>query len=200
MRLKHVVAFLVAVPLAAHGQQSGIAPGSEPERVRDVMVFAGTAHYPQELADKGVQGTAVLSTEVRVDGTFGPSVLVESSGSPELDATAVALASTLKANRQEVAKPVLLPIVFYKDGMSNLHLKTCAEFNADQAYFAATFPSRPVGDMNIFKMATAAVVAINGINMSSIGKLNSAPQKTAEACAKRPKRLFLEEFLASTKS
>ena len=58
----------------------------------------------------------------------------------------------------------------------------------------------PFGDMNIFKMATVAVVAVNGTNMSSLGKLNSAPQKTAEACTKRPKRLFLEEFMASTKS
>lgn len=196
MRLKHVVAILVAVPFAVHGQQSEPAP----ERVRDVMVFAGTAHYPQELADKGVQGTAVLSTEVRVDGTFAPSVLVESSGSPELDSAALALAETLRAKPQAAPKSVLLPIVFYKDGMNNLHLKTCAEFNADHAYFAGTFPSKEVGDMNIFKMATAVVVAYNGINMATIGKLSSAPQKTVDACAKRPKRLFLEEFMATTKS
>lgn len=42
--------------------------------MRDVMVFAGTANYPQQLADKGVRGRAVFLTEVLVDGTFAPFV------------------------------------------------------------------------------------------------------------------------------
>lgn len=194
MQLKYLFAFLIAVPMAALGQPSGTAP----LRLRDVMVFAGTAHYPQALADKGIQGRTVFSTEVRVDGTFAPPTLVESSGSAELDAAATELAASLKANPQETAKPVLLPILFYKDSLNNLHLKTCAQFNADHAYFAATFPTRPVGDMNVFDMATGVVAAVRGMDMSAISRLSAAPQKTMEACAKRPKRLFMEEFLASS--
>ncbi|WP_313460699.1 TonB family protein [Stenotrophomonas sp.] len=193
MHLKHVSAFLIAVPLVAAGQQ----PAEAPERLRPVMIIAGSAHYPQELADKGVQGQAVFSTEVRVDGTFAPSVLVEPSGSAELDAAAIKVVAGVRAKPQKVAKAVLLPVLFYKDSVNNLHLKTCAQFNTDLAYFATTFPTRPADEMNIFNMAAAVVTTVGGVDMSSIGKLSSAPQKTVEACAKRPKRLFMEEFMKS---
>ena len=194
MQLKYLFAFLITVPMTALGQPSDTAP----LRLRDVMVFAGTGNYPQALADKCVQGRAVFSTEVNVDGTFAPATLVESSGSAELDAAAMEQVARLKANPQEAPKPVLLPILFYKDSLNNLHLKTCAQFNADHAYFAATFPARPVGDMNVFDMATGVLAAVRGMDMSAISRLSAAPQKTMEACAKRPKRLFMEEFLASS--
>ncbi len=195
MYVKYVFAFLISVPLVAAGQQSVAAP----ERLRAVMIIAGSAHYPQELADKGVQGQAVFSTEVRVDGTFAPSVLVEPSGSAELDAAAIKVVAGLRAKPQKEAKAVLLPVLFYKDSVNNLHLKTCAQFNTDFAYFATTFPTRPAEDMNIFNVATGVVTAVGGVDMSNIGKLSAAPQKTVEACAKRPKRLFMEEFMTSVR-
>lgn len=193
MRLQSICAFLMFAPLAALGQQSEAVP----ERVRDVMIYAGTVHYPQELADKGVQGRVVFSSELRVDGTFGPSDLIESSGSSVLDAAATSLVANLKAGPQQEAKPVLLPILFYKDRVQDMHLKTCAQFNVDYKYFSETFPAKPVGDMNIFDMASGVAAAFGGINMSTIGRFSAAPKKTMEACAKRPKRLFLKEFLAS---
>ncbi len=193
MRALHVLVFLIAVPAAAFAQQKAEVP----QRLRDVMVFAGTANYPQQLADKGVQGRAVFSTEVLVDGTFAPFVLVEPSGSAELDTAALEVVAGLKANPQQVAKPVLLPVLFYKDSVNDLHLKKCAQFNTDYAYFAATFPNRPASEMNIFDMATGVITAVGGITFKTIGMLSAAPQKTVDACAKKPKRLFMEEFMTS---
>lgn len=68
MRALHVLVFLIAVPAAAFAQQKAEVP----QRLRDVMVFAGTANYPQQLADKGVQGRAVFSTEVLSMGRSPP--------------------------------------------------------------------------------------------------------------------------------
>lgn len=193
MRVKHILALMLAVPAAALGQQPVMAP----ERLQDIMVFAGSAHYPRELADRGVQGRAVLATEIHPDGTLAPAVLVEPSGSVELDAAAPLVVANLKARPQVAAKPILLPVLFYKDSVESLPSKTCSEFNIDYTYYVTNYPAGSTGDMTVFKIAAGLAMAGGGINMSVIGQLKAAPDKTVAACAKRPSSKFMKEFLAS---
>lgn len=125
-------------------------------READTPVRPGDAAYPPGLAARGVQGRVVVRVSVTAQGKAGTVAVDSSSGSPELDQAALALARSYPyaPARQGVApSEVLVPFRFSKDSPSTLPAKTCADFNTDKAWFLAAHPGRQASDMEVVKMA-----------------------------------------------
>ncbi len=194
MRIKYFFALMLAVPSAVIGLEPLPAP-----KTNDIMIFAGSPHYSNELAAKGVQGRAVLSTEIRLDGTLAPAVLVESSGSAELDAAALNVVASHKTKPRADVKPIRLSILFYKDSANSVVVKTCSEFNTDYTYFAATFPTKPPSEMTIFGFVPALALGLVGVDLSVLSNLKTAPEKIVVACSERPESKFFKEYLSILK-
>jgi len=184
---------LIAIAAVADAQAPG-PTSPEPARLGDILIQAGTAEYPGELAATGAHGEALVQVAVAADGTLSDASLKESTGSAELDASALRIVSGQKLRVKEGFKPqvMLVPVVFTRDSVTTLAAKTCAEFNQDHAFHTAA--GRSADDMIVFDMATGILVAARGFDMGMIGRLKDARAKTIDGCEKKPKARFLELY------
>jgi TonB family protein len=199
-------AAILAVPLLVGGM-SGVAHGQEaatpaaPARLQAQLILPGAVAYPQELADQGVQGEALVEVSVAADGVISNPLLRQSSGSPQLDTAALNLVAgkRLGVGPGFNAQNLLIPLVFSRDRVATIPFKSCAEFTQDHAYFVRTFPGREIQEMNVFTMATGMLFSLRGIDTQMLAKLKDAPRATVEACAGSPASSFFEVFAAQTK-
>jgi TonB family protein len=183
-------------PDAGNAFASGLLSGRGP--VSDYNVFAGDSRYPSELADKGVQGDALIHAKVQADGRLVEPTLARSSHSDALDQSALQIAATMgfqPAKGQEVEREIEFKVVFVRDTLETVVKKSCAEFNTDLAYYQSTYPERKAGDMPVFKLSTGAIIALRGFELERIKRLKAMPDAVAAACAKDPQAKFFEQVV-----
>lgn len=162
----------------------------------ETVVYPDEAPYPAGLAARGVQGRAVVRVKVGAEGKASAVAIATSSRSPELDKAALALARALPytpAKAGVAPDELLVPIRFRKDSLAELPNKTCADFNIDKAYFAATFPELETGDMEVVRMATGALLlTLPAAQQMPYAQNSSAVAAAAlAACATQPhEKLF----------
>ena len=190
---RHCVAG-AAVLLALLGAQPTAAAQATVPVWRELVIYPADGAYPADLARRGVQGEALV--EVSLDGQGRRVARVRSSSrSAELDTLAARI-----AERSDAATPVagarsgLVKVLFRKDHASTVAGKTCADFNVDAAYQAATFPERDVRGMPVMVESIGKLVYTlhrdaQGKSFPGMGPVLDA---TVAACARTPEAGMLD--------
>lgn len=180
-------------PAAATATPATAAPLELPEKT----LFLGAPDFPAEAAAKRLSGKAVVRVEVAADGRFVNPTVHTTSGSPVLDAAAVAHAGTLGLRRREgdtLPAQALLPVEFALDTLRTLGDKRCSEFNTDHANFMALRADANAREMPIFGLANGVIVASRIGDFSYISKLGAARDTTIATCAKSPSKKFFDVY------
>ena len=154
---------------------------------RDVVVYAADAAYPAALARRGVQGEAMVELTVDAEARERTATVRTSSRSAELDALAVTMARRMDIAAADGASG-LVRVRFLKDHSTTVASKTCADFNVDAAYQAATFPERRLREMPAMVESIGMLI----YSLHSGGSARSFPavepliDATVAACARTP--------------
>lgn len=207
--LAGVAFFADAQPPAAAEPAASAASAPAAARVaklRAQSLRPGGTAYPVELAGQGVQGTADVFVKIAPDGTPAEVSLQASSRSPALDELALAFVRGLrfgaKAGGSGAPLPdVIVPVEFMRDTVEGLAAKTCAEFNADTAYFKATFPETDPSHMPVVRMTTGMLLLAGMPRQSGDAlvaqakQLNAAAAGIAAACEAAPDALYSKVFV-----
>ncbi|WP_185960167.1 TonB family protein [Erythrobacter insulae] len=154
----------------------------------------------KELQALGAQGEPTIDFVIRADGSITDIVVSKSTGSPELDAVAVALVGqfTAQPGRDAAGNPVdvaaEMPLNFWKDSLAKGQLgeKTCAEFLIDADWHLAMFPDQTIKDMRIWKLTLGAAVLVHP---DSFAFKKPTPQDVYDNCQKKPKAGFFKTFM-----
>jgi TonB family protein len=197
-------------PAAAEPAASAASAPARVAKLRAQSLRPGGAVYPVELAAQGVQGTADVFVRIAPDGTPAEVRLHASSRSSALDELALAFVRGLrfaaKSGGSGVALPdVIVPVEFMRDTVEGLATKTCAEFNADTAYFKATFPETEPSRMPVVRMTTGMLLLAGMPRQSGDAlvaqakQLNAAAAGIAAACEAAPTALYAQVFVELVK-
>ena len=190
---RHCVAGAAAL-LALLGAQLTAAAQATVPVWRELVIYPADGAYPADLARRGVQGEALV--EVSLDGQGRRVARVRSSSrSAELDTLAARI-----AERSDAATPVagarsgLVKVLFRKDHASTVAGKTCADFNVDAAYQAATVPERDLRGMPVMLESIGKLVYTlhrdaQGKSFPGMGPVLDA---TVAACARTPEAGMLD--------
>ena len=202
MKFKNI-AYLLLFSTAAFSQeqqQQAVALKTEQiPTIDDYAIYAGESLYPRALSDLGVQGTTVVKADISKDGLIISTTVIKSSESPELDDLSLKALKSRKLSLKSGATgitSVLIPVVFRKDSVANLHEKTCADFNIDLAYFKRTFPTQEVGEMPVLTLMQGAVFTMSNDRLSFVKTLDRRNQNLIIRCAKSPTRKFSDAYLS----
>jgi TonB family protein len=182
-----------AAPATATATPATAAPLELPEKT----LFLGEPNFPAEAAAKRLSGKAVIRADVAADGRLVNPVVHTTSGSPVLDAAALAHAGTLGLRRHEGATlpaQALLPVEFALDTLRTLGDKRCSEFITDHANFMALRADANAREMPVFGLANGVIVASRIGDFSYISKLGAAREITIATCAKSPSKKFFDVY------
>jgi TonB family protein len=204
--MKTLIALAALVPQLVFAQAAIDVPppATKPIVLKEMSLRPGDGGYTQEVAAMGLQGIAEISGKLAQDGTLSALTINASSRSPKLDEIALELVkkTKFKANPQRAPEvEVIAPVEFLRDSLATISNKTCAEFNADAAYFKTTFPEKGVRDMSVVNMFVGAFYVMLPSDMSTDKKLkllratNVAADQVEAACGKAPDGLFFKTFL-----
>lgn len=181
----------LALALLALAPQSVAAQASLPTW-REITVYASDASYPAALARRGVQGD--VTVELAPDAK-GLATVRDSSRSAELDALALAMARRLDITGADGTRNGLVTIRFKKDHTTTIATKSCADFNADAAWQAATFPERGLRELPALSESIGMLVYSlhrNGSARQSFPGVEAIVQATVAACARAPEAGMLD--------
>lgn len=173
--------------------------GISVHQVREISLFPYSEGFPAEATAQRLSGQVVVRAEVLAAGTIASARVESSSGSKALDDAALSAAAKLAFKPRDPAAapiPVRIPVGFSLDSVQTLSTKSCGEFNQDLAAFRTLKPGAKTADMQVFDLVTGVWVATKGsMSLDTLKRLPSAPEKVADACAKRPDAKFLDTFL-----
>lgn len=165
-----------------------------------------TDAYPAALSARGLQGKIQLQATVPPDGIVRHVDVTRSSGSPELDAAAVARVQALRLphGADEPDLDAHFDVEFVKDTNETIPRKRCDEFAADLAAFARMHPGAPRGDYPAFALAREFLLeaAIRGSDafedlpkaLMNRELLRAADDHAVAECATHPASLFLDVY------
>lgn len=165
-----------------------------------------TDAYPPALSGRGLQGTIELQATVPPDGVARHVVVTRSSGSPELDAAAVARVQALKLphGADEPDLDAHFDVEFVKDTNETIPRKRCGEFGTDLAAFARMHPGAPRGDYPAFALAHEILLEAairRSDSFEDLPKawmdrdlLRAADDRAVAECAAHPASLFLDVY------
>jgi len=172
------------------------------ERMEGPSFRPADKQYPPDLAAAGVQGEVLVVVPLTEDGKSDGAVLGATSRSERLDKIAVDLVHAASFQVKEAPakgwKAIVVSVGFFKDSVTTLKSKTCADFNADYAYQLATFPEQKPEDMRVFNMLTGLLYMEGGgkpAQAASMAKRAAAArQPTIDGCKARPEVPFLQTW------
>ena len=164
--------------------------------------------YPAELAAAGVQGEVLVVVPLTDEGKSNGASLGATSRSEQLDKIAVDFIKSASFQVKEAPakgwKAIVVPVGFYKDSVTTLKSKTCADFNIDFDYQMATFPERKPAEMRIFEMLTGILYFGAGgkpAQAADVAKRAAAArQPTIEGCRTNPENFLLQTWQTSVKA
>lgn len=164
--------------------------------------------YPAALAAAGVQGEVLVIVPLTDDGKSNGASLGATSRSEELDTIAVDLVKAASFRLPDAPaqgwKAIVVPVQFYKDSVTSLQTKTCADFNVDYDYQLTKFPERKPEDMRVFEMLTG-ILYIKSVKSTAQAldlakRTAAARQPTIDGCRKNPESLLMSTWLASARA
>ena len=184
----------LALALLALAPQSVAAQATLPAW-REITVYASDASYPSALAQRGVQGDVTLELALDDKGRKGRVAVRDSSRSADLDALALVMARRLDFATAHGARSGLVTIRFKKDHSTTIATKSCADFNVDAAWQAATFPERSLRELPALSDSIGMLVYSlhrDGSAGRSFPGLNDIVNATVAACAHTPEAGMLD--------
>ena len=178
----------LALALLALAPQSVAAQAALPTW-REITVYASDTSYPAALARRGVQGDVTLELALDDQGRKGLVTVRDSSRSADLDALAMDMARRLDIASAGGAQSGLVTIRFKKDHTTTIATKSCADFNADAAWQAATFPERSLRELPALSDSIGMLVYSlhrSGSARQSFPGVEAIVNATVAACARAP--------------
>ena len=184
----------LALGLLALAPQSVAAQATLPTW-REIVVYASDTSYPAALAQRGMQGAAMVELTLDDAGRPRSASIRESTRSAELDALAMTLARQLSIAPAGGARGGLVHITFRKDHSSTIATKSCADFNVDAAWQTATFPERGLRDLPVISDSIGMLVYSlhrDGAARQSFPVVEAILNATVAACARTPEAGMLD--------
>ena len=184
----------LALSLLAMAPQSAAAQATVPAW-REITIYATDASYPAALARRGVQGNVTVELALDDKGRKGVIAVRESSRSAELDALALAIARRLDIAASGEHRSGLVSFKFKKDHLSTIATKSCADFNVDAAWQAATFPERSLRELPVTYDSIGTLVYSlhrDGTARQSFPGVEAILNATVATCARTPEAGMLD--------
>jgi len=184
----------LALSLLALAPQSAAAQATVPAW-REITIYATDASYPAALARRGVQGNVTVELALDDKGRKGVIAVRESSRSAELDALALAMARRLDIAASGEHRSGLVSFKFKKDHLSTIATKSCADFNVDAAWQAATFPERSLRELPVTYDSIGTLVYSlhrDGTARQSFPGVEAILNATVATCARTPEAGMLD--------
>jgi len=206
MRLSPVaLSLFVAVASAAEPDTYDL---NKLERIDGPSFRPTDKQYPAELAAAGVQGEVLVVVPLTDDGKSDGASLGATSRSEQLDKIAVDFIKSARFQVKEAPakgwKAIVVPVEFYKDSVTTLKSKTCADFNIDSDYQLTKFPERKPAEMRIFDMLTGILYFGAGGKPAQAAEVAkraaAARQPTIDGCKANPENSLLQTWQASVKA
>jgi len=183
------------------------------DRLPHKLIQPGDIYYPVELAKAGVQGEVKLDIELSPEGKLLSAKIVDSSRSDELDKNALSYVNadlgnwTLPATHPKgESAHYLLSLVFNRDSVLSINLKTCAELNADLAYFRATYPEdepKNVASLELIaSLFTVQLIKTRGAEeaLKYAKALDAINADTIRICIEKPDDRVIETYVKTAKN
>ena len=176
------------------------------ERLPHKLIYPGDILYPVELAKTGMQGEVKFILAISVEGKLLSSKMVDSSKSTELDKNALSyvngeswrLPENLPKDRDS---HYLLSVIFNRDSILTINLKTCAELNTDLAYFRSVRPEDPIKNVPslelIASLFTVQLIKTQGAAeaLKYAKAVNAISDATLHICTEKPEALLIETYV-----
>lgn len=176
------------------------AAGPEGSRQPDVRLptlvwYPGHPGFPSD--SPGAQGQVDVRMYFDARGALVRAEFTRSSRNRDLDRRALQYFNRHGAVPEGTALPATVDasIRFAIDSDASVVRKTCAEFNADFAYYGNDKQRRegPVG-MRVFWLAMAAYTPPLGVSGDLAARMPRAASATVDTCAANPSANFFEVF------
>lgn len=184
----------LALALLALSPGSGAAQATVPAW-RELVIYAADPSYPLALSRRGVQGEATVEIRMGNDGNR-VALVRESSRSAELDALAVRMAKRLDLRGGNEATQGLVRFRFRKDSDTTIATKSCADFNVDAAYHAATFQESNPRSMPVMVESIGRLIYSmhreNQDERKVFPPFEPVLDATVAACARTPEKGFVD--------
>lgn len=202
----------LALALFLHAAAASAEPPSydlsKLEEIEGPSFRPESKQYPAQLSSAGVQGKVLVVVPLTEEGKSDGAVLGQSSRSAQLDQAAVDFMKSvkfeIKVAKEKGWKAVVVPVEFYRDSVTTLHTKTCADFNTDLVYEQATFPEKKLQEMRIFEMLTGVLYIGLGAKPDQAAgiakRAAAARQVTVNACKADPQQLFYKAWQNALKT
>jgi TonB family protein len=165
------------------------------------LVFApGSATYPKEWGEQGVQGEVTISAQIKADNVAEQVVVVKSSGNPKLDQNALAFAQRVKFRLEKrrsatEPEPVEIDFQFYTQHLETFWQKTCGQFLKDVEYFKKTFPDKSANEVLGYRaMSGLAFLSAMQKNPQLAPSGNTFAQDV-EFCQQNPGQLLMPHLM-----
>jgi len=184
----------LALSLLAMAPQSAAAQATVPTW-REITIYASDAGYPPALARRGVQGNVTVELALDDKGRKGVITVRESSRSAELDALALAMARRLDIPASGAHRTGLVTFKFKKDHSATIATKSCADFNVDAAWQAATFPERGPRELPVsYESIGTLIYSLHreGSARQSFPGVEAVMNATVATCARTPEAGMLD--------
>ncbi|EKU81576.1 TonB family protein [Massilia timonae] len=184
----------LALSLLAMAPQSAAAQATVPTW-REITIYASDAGYPPALARRGVQGNVTVELALDDKGRKAVVAVRDSSRSAELDALALAMARRLDIPASGAHRTGLVTFKFKKDHSATIATKSCADFNVDAAWQAATFPERSLRELPVtYESVGTLIYSLHreGSARQSFPALEPILNATVAACARTPEAGMLD--------
>ncbi len=186
-------------------------PVAQPvDRLPHKLIYPGDILYPVELAKTGVQGEVKLDIALSAEGKLLSANIVDSSRSSELDKNALTyvngeswkLPEDLPKDRDS---HYFLSVIFNRDSILTINLKTCAELNTDLVYFRSIRPADAVKNVASLELI-ASLFAVQLIKTQGAGEalnyakaLGAITDGAIQTCSEKPEALLIETYVNSAR-
>lgn len=210
----HVMILSILVALAAQAAAPAAPPAPTPPpiiRGAPPRFLSGPqSAYPEAEQNAGHHGKVMVSGLVGLDGRFRDLTVVESSGVPALDQSALdaARATLFTPGRDAQDNPVemraRMPFYFarYRSTEPGAALRyTCAQWVQDMDWWRSVHPNAPWGDHELYQLTRGAGLLgrIDAIQdpasaQAHIRDFERRWERGLEACRRRPQARMLDQF------
>lgn len=181
------------------------------DRLPPKLFPPGDIYYPAELAKSGVQGEVKLDIVLSAEAKLMSAKIVGSSKSDVLDKNALAYAQSEKWTLPETHPKgenahYLMNLVFIRDSVLSINLKTCAELNTDLGYWRSINPDAQASKVAslelIASLFTVQLLKTRGAAaaLKYAQSLDAINAETIRLCEEKPDARVIETYVKTAKS
>jgi len=180
-------------------------------RLPHKLIYPGDPLYSVELAKTGVQGEVKIELVLSTEGKLLSSEIIASSLSAELDKNALAYVNGQswklpEALSKESETRYLLSVIFNRDSVLTINLKTCAELGTDLAYFRTVRPQDHAKNVASLELI-ASLFTVQLIKTRDAAEalkyaeaLEAITDDAIAACKAKPDALLIETYVNAARA